>query len=114
MPRAASRVPRKRRHKKILKMAKGYFGARHRLYKTAKEAVQRSGQYAYRDRRQKKRNFRALWITRINAAVRQYGMTYSKFIHAMQLKDIQINRKMLSDLAVRDPEAFAKLVESLK
>ncbi|MCK5521236.1 MAG: 50S ribosomal protein L20, partial [Candidatus Marinimicrobia bacterium] len=77
MPRAASSVPRHRRHRKIVKMAKGYWGARHRLFKTAKEAVQRAGLYAYRDRRQKKRDFRRLWITRINAAVRQYGMTYS-------------------------------------
>ncbi len=114
MPRAKSTVPRHRRHKKILKMAKGYFGARHRLFKTAKEAVQRSGQYAYRDRRQKKRNFRQLWITRINAAVRQHGMSYSRFIHALQTKNIVINRKVLSDMAIRDPEAFAKLVESLK
>lgn len=114
MPRAASSVPRHRRHRKIVKMAKGYWGARHRLFKTAKEAVQRAGLYAYRDRRQKKRDFRRLWITRINAAVRQYGMTYSAFIHELQVKDIQINRKVLSDLAIHDPEAFAKLVQSLK
>ena len=114
MPRAKSTVPRHRRHRKIIKLAKGYWGARHRLFKTAKEAVQRAGLYAYRDRRQKKRDFRRLWITRINAAVRQHGMTYSSFIHELQVKDIQINRKVLSDMAIRDPNAFAKLVESLK
>ncbi len=95
-------------------MAKGYFGARRKPFKIAKEAVQRAGTYAYRDRRRKKRDFRRLWITRINAAVRQHGMTYSKFIHEMQLKEIQLNRKTLADMAVRDPEAFAALVASLK
>ena len=114
MPRANSSVPRHRRHRKIIKAAKGQWGARHRLFRTAKEAVERGWRYAYRDRRQKKRNFRKLWITRINAAVRQYGMNYSSFINALNNNNIQINRKQLSELAVREPEAFGKLVESLK
>jgi large subunit ribosomal protein L20 len=114
MPRANSSVPRHRRHRKILKMAKGYWGARSRLFKTAKEAVERGWLYAYRDRRRKKRDFRRLWITRINAAVRQYNMSYSVFIHKLQESDIKLNRKQLSEMAIREPESFRKLVESLK
>ncbi|MCD6233836.1 MAG: 50S ribosomal protein L20 [Candidatus Marinimicrobia bacterium] len=114
MPRANSSVPRHRRHKKILKMAKGYWGARSRLYKTAKEAVERGWLYAYRDRRRKKRDFRRLWITRINAAVRQYDMSYSVFIHKLQENNIKLNRKQLSEMAIREPQSFKKLVESLK
>ncbi|BFN37142.1 MAG: large subunit ribosomal protein [Candidatus Marinimicrobia bacterium] len=114
MPRANSSVPRHRRHKKILKMAKGYWGARSRLYRTAKEAVERGWLYAYRDRRRKKRDFRRLWITRINAAVRQYDMSYSVFIHKLQENNIKLNRKQLSEMAIREPQSFKKLVESLK
>ncbi|HAE86599.1 TPA: 50S ribosomal protein L20 [Candidatus Marinimicrobia bacterium] len=114
MPRANSSVPRHRRHKKILKMAKGYWGARSRQYRTAKEAVERGWLYAYRDRRRKKRDFRRLWITRINAAVRQYDMSYSVFIHKLQENNIKLNRKQLSEMAIREPQSFKKLVESLK
>jgi large subunit ribosomal protein L20 len=114
MPRANSSVPRHRRHRKIVKLAKGQFGARRKLYKTAIEAVERGWQYAYRDRRQKKRDFRKLWITRINAAVRQHGLSYSRFIHLLSEKGVDINRKQLSELAIHQPEAFAKLVETVK
>jgi len=95
-------------------MAKGYWGARSRLYRTAKEAVERGWLYAYRDRRRKKRDFRRLWITRINAAVRQYDMSYSVFIHKLQENNIKLNRKQLSEMAIREPQSFKKLVESLK
>ncbi|MEA2077238.1 MAG: 50S ribosomal protein L20 [Candidatus Marinimicrobia bacterium] len=114
MPRANSSVPRHRRHRKIVKLAKGQFGARSKLYKTAKEAVERGWLYAYRDRRQKKRDFRKLWITRINAAVRQHGLSYSRFIHLLGEKGVEINRKQLSEMAIHQPEAFAKLVETVK
>ena len=114
MPRANSSVPRHRRHRKIVKLAKGQFGARRKLYKTAVEAVERGWVYAYRDRRQKKRNFRKLWITRINAAVRQHGLSYSRFIHLLGEKGVEINRKQLSEMAIHQPEAFAKLVETVK
>ena len=114
MPRANSSVPRHRRHRKIVKLAKGQFGARRKLYKTAKEAVERGWSYAYRDRRQKKREFRKLWITRINAAVRQHGLSYSRFIHLLGEKGVEINRKQLSEMAIHQPEAFAKLVETVK
>ncbi len=114
MPRANSSVPRHRRHRKIVKLAKGQFGARRKLYKTAKEAVERGWSYAYRDRRQKKRDFRKLWITRINAAVRQHGLSYSRFIHLLGEKGVEINRKQLSEMAIHQPEAFAKLVETVK
>ena len=114
MPRANSSVPRHRRHRKIIKLAKGQFGARRKLYKTAKEAVERGWLYAYRDRRQKKRDFRRLWITRINAAVRQHGLSYSRFIHLLDEKGVAINRKQLSEMAIHQPEAFAKLVETVK
>lgn len=102
------------RRKKILKATKGYFGSKHRLYRTAKEQVMHSGQYAYRDRRQKKRDFRKLWITRINAACRQHGISYSKFINGLNKAGVTINRKMLSEIAIHDPEAFANLVKISK
>lgn len=103
-----------RRHKKYLKMAKGFRGGRSRLYRTAREAVERSLVYAYRDRRQKKRMFRKLWIVRINAAVRSAGLSYSKFMHGLSLLDVAIDRKMLADMAVREKENFAVLVEQVK
>jgi large subunit ribosomal protein L20 len=113
MPRANSSVPRHRRHRKIVKQAKGYYGARSRNYRTAKDAVIRAQAYAYRDRRQRKRQFRRLWITRINAAVRPHGMNYSEFMHALRDRNIELNRKVLADMAVRDPESFEALVKSL-
>ncbi len=103
-----------RRHKKYLDMAKGFRSGRHKLYRTAREAVERSLTYAYRDRKVKKREFRKLWIMRINAAVREQGMSYSRFINAMQKAGIELNRKVLADLAVRDKEAFAQIVEQVK
>jgi len=105
---------RRRRHKKILKMAKGFYQRRHSTYKNAEESVRRALAYAYRDRRVKKREFRKLWIARINAAVREYGMSYSKFMHALNEKGINLNRKVLSELAIRQPEEFKALVESIK
>ena len=113
MPRANSSVPRHRRHRKLIKQAKGYFGTRKSNFRTAKDAVQRGWQYAYRDRRQKKRNFRRLWIIRINAAVRQHDMSYSKFIAALKAKNIELNRKTLAHLAVHDPEGFTQIVKSV-
>ena len=114
MPRANSTVPRHRRHRKIIKQAKGYYGARKSNYRAAKDAVQKAWQYAYRDRRVKKRNFRRLWIIRINAAVRQHGMSYSQFIFAMKDKNIDLNRKTLAHMAVHEPERFAEVVNSVK
>ena len=113
MPRANSSVPRHRRHRKIVKQAKGYYGARSRTFKSAKDAVVKAGLYAYRDRRQKKRQFRRLWITRINAACRLNGTTYSAFINGLKLKGIELDRKILADMAVNDPQSFAKLTSSL-
>ena len=104
----------KAKHKKVLKEAKGYFGSKHRLYKTAKEQLMHSGQYAYRDRRQNKRNFRKLWITRINAACRNNDISYSKFIDGLNKAGIIINRKMLSETAINDEKAFAELVKIAK
>ena len=104
----------KNRRKKILKLAKGYFGSKHRLYRSANEQVMHAGKYAFRDRRQKKRDFRKLWITRINAACRENGISYSKFINGLLKADIAINRKMLSEIAINDPKAFAELVETAK
>jgi len=106
-------VARKRR-KKILKLARGYFGSKHRLYRTANEQVMKSYQYAYRDRRQRKRDFRKLWITRINAAARLNGMTYSKFMHGLKLAGIDINRKMLAQIAVTDEKAFTQIADQAK
>ena len=102
------------RHKKALKQAKGYFGSKHRLYKTAKEQVRHSMMYAYRDRRQRKRDFRKLWITRINAACRQNDISYSKFINGLSKAGVEINRKMLSEIAIDDPKTFTGLVETAK
>ena len=114
MPRANSTVPRHRRHRKIVKQAKGYYGARKSNFRSAKDAVQKAWQYAYRDRRTNKRNFRRLWIIRINAAVRLHGLSYSKFISAMKDKNIELNRKTLAHMAVHDPDGFAEIVNSIK
>ena len=113
MPRANSSVPRHRRHRKIIKLAKGYVGARSRTFKSAKDAVVRAGLYAYRDRRQKKRMFRRLWIQRINAAARLNGMSYSAFINGLKQNGIELNRKVLADMAVSDPQSFKDLVNSI-
>ena len=102
------------RHKKVMKQAKGYFGSKHRLYRSANEQVMHSGKYAYRDRKQKKRDFRKLWITRINAACRQNDISYSKFINGLTKAEIEINRKMLSEKEINNPAAFKKLVNILK
>ena len=114
MPRANSSVPRHRRHRKLIKQAKGYYGARSRTFKSAKDAVLKAGLYAYRDRRQRKRQFRRLWITRINAACRLNDITYSAFINALNVKGIDLNRKVLADLALQDPQAFTDLAKSVK
>jgi len=104
----------RRRRKRVLKLAKGYYGSKRTLFKTAKQQVIKSGQYAYRDRRQRKRDFRKLWITRINAAARLNDISYSKLMHGLKLAGIDINRKMLADLAVNDEQAFAQLTEKAK
>lgn len=114
MPRAIDGTKRKKRRQKLLKHAKGYWGRRSNLHRTAKDAVAKSLSYAYRDRRNKKRNFRALWITRISAACRQQDMTYSSFIHGLELAGIRINRKALSNLAIEDPGAFSALIAKAK
>ncbi|MDQ0337810.1 large subunit ribosomal protein L20 [Caldalkalibacillus uzonensis] len=114
MPRVKGGYTTRRRRKKILKLAKGYFGSKHRLFRTANQQVMKSLMYAYRDRRQRKRDFRKLWITRINAAARQHGLSYSRFMHGLKQAGIDINRKMLADLAVNDKEAFAQLVSKAK
>ena len=111
MPRATYSVPSHRRRKKVLKKAKGYRGAKSKLIRTAMESVDKALQYAYRDRRQKKRDFRRLWIVRINAAVRVNGMNYSTFMNGLKRNNIEVNRKILADLAVRDPGAIKNLVE---
>ena len=113
MPRANSSVPRHRRHRKIVKQAKGYYGARSRTFKSAKDAVVRAGLYAYRDRRQRKRMFRRLWIIRINAACRLNGTTYSAFINGLKTKGIDLDRKILADMVVNDPQAFTVLTASV-
>lgn len=110
MARVKNGAVTKARHKKVLKQAKGYFGSKHRLYKTAKEQVMHSYVYAYRDRKQNKRNFRKLWIVRINAACHENGISYSKFINGLSKAGITINRKMLSEIAIDSPKAFADLV----
>ena len=102
------------RHKKVLKQAKGYYGARSRVYRVAVQAVTKAGQYAYRDRRQRKRQFRQLWIARINAAARQNGMSYSRFINGLKKASVEIDRKILADIAVHDKAAFSALVEATK
>ncbi len=114
MPRASNRPATRRRRKRVLKQARGFVGGRRRLYKTARESVARSLQYAYRDRRARRRDFRRLWIMRINAAARQNGMSYSQFIHGLNQAGIEIDRKILADLAIRDAEAFTELVEAAR
>ncbi len=114
MARVKRGVTAKARHKKILGKAKGYYGARRKNFRTAKQAVIKAGQYAYRDRRQKKRHFRALWITRINAAARMYGLSYSRFIAGLNTAGVDVDRKVLADLAVHDIEAFGVLAEQAK
>lgn len=114
MARVKRGVIAKARHKKVLKLAKGYYGARSRIYRVAKQAVIKAQQYAYRDRKQRKRQFRVLWIARINAAVRDHGLTYSRFIFGLDKAEIGIDRKVLSDLAINDKAAFAKIVEQVK
>ncbi|HIB04958.1 MAG TPA: 50S ribosomal protein L20 [Candidatus Marinimicrobia bacterium] len=114
MPRANSSIPRHRRHRKIVKQAKGYYGARSRTFKSAKDAVVKAGLYAYRDRRQRKRQFRRLWITRINAACRLNGITYSAFINGLKTNGIDLDRKILADMAVNDPQAFTTLAAAVK
>jgi large subunit ribosomal protein L20 len=111
MPRATNAVARKRRKKKFLSRAKGYFGRKHSSYRFANEQLMRSDAYAYRDRRNRKRDFRRLWITRINAAARQEGMSYSELIHGLQKAEVDVNRKMLADIAVNDPDGFRRFVE---
>ena len=113
MPRANSSVPRHRKHRKLVKQAKGYFGTRKSNYRTVKDALAKAWSYAYRDRRQKKRNFRRLWITRINAGVRQHNMNYSAFISGLKAKNIELNRKSLAYMAVQDPDGFAEIVKSV-
>ncbi|MEL0271489.1 MAG: 50S ribosomal protein L20 [Flavobacteriaceae bacterium] len=114
MPRSVNSVASRARRKKILKQAKGYFGRRKNVWTVAKNAVEKALLYAYRDRRNKKRNFRALWITRINAGARLHGMSYSQFMGALKKNQIELNRKVLADLAMNQPEAFKALVEKVK
>jgi large subunit ribosomal protein L20 len=114
MPRVKRGVTAHARHKKILKLAKGYYGARSRVFRVAKQAVIKAGQYAYRDRRQRKRQFRALWIARINAAARESGMSYSRFMDALKKASIELDRKVLADMAVYDKEGFAELVKQVR
>ena len=114
MPRVKGGTVTRARRKKTIKLAKGYFGSKHTLYKVAKQQVMKSGQYAFRDRRQRKRDFRKLWIARINAAARMNGLSYSKLMHGLKLAEIDINRKMLADLAVNDAAAFTALAEQAK
>ncbi len=114
MPRSVNSVAKRRRRKKILKQAKGYYGRRKNVYTVAKNAVEKAMLYAYRDRKQKKRNFRSLWIQRINAAARMHGMSYSQFMGKIHKNNIDLNRKVLADLAMNHPEAFKALVEKIK
>lgn len=114
MPRVKRGVIARARHKKILAMAKGFRGRRKNVYRVAKQAVMKAGQYAYRDRRQRKRQFRSLWITRINAACRELGLTYSRFINGLAKAEVSVDRKVLADLAVHDKHAFSKFVELAK
>jgi len=114
MPRVKRGVVAHRRHKKVLKQAKGYYGARTRIFRVAKHAVTTAGQYAYRDRRQRKRQFRALWITRINAQSRANGLSYSRLINGLKKAEIGLDRRVLADLAVHDKPAFAAIVEQAK
>ncbi|WP_373518661.1 50S ribosomal protein L20 [Pricia sp.] len=114
MPRSVNAVASRARRKKVMKQAKGYFGRRKNVWTVAKNAVEKAMLYAYRDRRNKKRTFRALWITRINAGARQHGMSYSQFMGGMKAKGIELNRKVLADLAMNHPEAFKALVDKVK
>ncbi|MBR3425369.1 MAG: 50S ribosomal protein L20 [Neisseriaceae bacterium] len=114
MPRVKRGVTARARHKKVLALAKGYRGRRKNVYRVAKQAVMKAGQYAYRDRRQRKRQFRRLWIARINAAARMYGLSYSKFMNGLKKAAVEIDRKVLSDIAVFDRNTFAQLVEKAK
>lgn len=114
MPRVKGGTVTRKRRKKILKLAKGYYGSKHVLFKTAKQQVMKSYTYAYRDRRQKKRDFRKLWIARINAAARLNNMSYSTLMHGLKLAEIEVNRKMLADIAVTDAPAFTALAEQAK
>ena len=114
MPRAKRAVVARARHKKILAKAKGYYGARSRTFRAAKQAVIKAGQYAYRDRRQRKRQFRSLWIVRINAAARQFGLSYSRMMDGLNKASVQIDRKVLADLAVHDIDTFGKIAERAK
>jgi large subunit ribosomal protein L20 len=114
MPRVKRGVTARARHKKVLDLAKGYRGRRSTVFRIAKEAVMKAGQYAYRDRRAKKRVFRALWIARINAAARQGGMTYSRFMNGLKRASVEVDRKVLADLAVMDKPAFARFIEQAK
>ncbi|ORU91814.1 MAG: 50S ribosomal protein L20 [Cycloclasticus sp. symbiont of Poecilosclerida sp. N] len=114
MPRVKRGVVARARHKKVLKQAKGYYGARSRIYRVAKQAVIKAGQYAYRDRRQRKRQFRALWIARINAGARSCGLSYSRFMNGLKKSSIGLDRKVLADLAVFDKDAFSQLVATAK
>ena len=114
MPRSVNSVASRKRRKKILKAAKGYFGRRKNVYTVAKNAVEKAMLYAYRDRKNNKRNFRSLWIMRINAGARQYGMSYSQFIGKLKANNIELNRKVLADLAMNNPTAFKAIVEKVK
>jgi large subunit ribosomal protein L20 len=114
MARSTAAVPRHRKKKRYMKAAKGYWGARSKLWRIAKNAVERGWVYSYRDRKNRKRDFRRLWITRINAAVREHGLSYSRFINGLKLSGIEVNRKVLADLAVREPAAFEALVKQAK
>lgn len=113
MPRATNKVASRRRRKKLLQMAKGYRGGRSKVYTVAKHSVEKALQYSYRDRRQRKRQFRRLWITRINAAARQNGTTYSRLMGALRKADVELNRKVLADLAVHHPDTFSQVVKNV-
>jgi large subunit ribosomal protein L20 len=114
MARVKRGVVARKRHKKVLKKAKGYYGARSRVFRVAKQAVTKAAQYAYRDRRQRKRQFRALWIVRINAAARQHGLSYSRLMNGLKIANVEMDRKVLADIAVHDQIAFAAIVEQAK
>ncbi len=114
MPRVKRGVTAHARHKKVLSRAKGYFNARRKVFRVAKQAVDKAGQYAYRDRRQRKRQFRALWIARINAAARECGLSYSRFMNGLKIAAIEVDRKVLADIAVHDKKAFSSLAEKAK
>jgi len=114
MPRSVNSVAKRARRKKILKQAKGYFGRRKNVYTVAKNAVEKAMSYSYRDRKNNKRNFRSLWITRINAGARQHGMSYSQFMGKVKANNIELNRKVLADLAMNNPEAFKAIVDKIK